>query len=179
MPSQKERRGRLMSMDDLKFLSLKFAREVVEKVGDVLAFWISGSLARGDFIRDASDVDLEMIVKKRPREVVTTDDIKELREITACFRRKAMEKGATGFHCFVKEIDDYQESLQSLDLALHAKTVFGKEPSEFFDLHRMKREIRKLAMKTISDYSKMGKLVLENRQPYEVEGLEDSVRLVM
>ena len=120
-----------------------------------------------------------MIVKRRSSEAVTTDDVNELREITAFFRRKAMEEGATGFHCFVKEIDDLQENLQSLDLALHGKIVIGKKPSEFFDLRRLNREVGKLTMKTLGDYSKMGKLVLENRQPAEVEGLEDSVRLVM
>ena len=163
----------------MKSLSIEFAREVAEKVDEVLPFWISGSLSRGDFIPGVSDVELELIVKRRPCGAVTTDDIKELREVTARFRKKVMEKGATGFHCFMKEIDDLQENLQSLDLALHTKTVLGKKPSEIFDVYRMKREARNLAMKTINDYSEMGKLILENKQPTEVEGLEDSVRLVM
>ena len=168
-----------MSLHDLRLLSTKFGREVGEKISDILAFWISGSLARGDFIFGISDVDLELVVNSRPSKVSTTDDMDELREVTTRFRRKAIDKGATTLHCFVKERDDLQETFQSLDLALHAETVLGRKPSEFFDLYKMKKNVRKLAMKTIQAYSKMGLLVLENRQPDGVESLEDSIKLVI
>lgn len=120
-----------MSLQDLRLLSIEFGEEDGERISDILAFWISGSLARGDFISGVSDVDLELVVNSRPRNVSTTDDMDKLREVTAWFRRKAMDKGATTFHCFVKGRDDLQETFQSLDLALHAETVFGKKPIEF------------------------------------------------
>lgn len=43
----------------------------------------------------------------------------------------------------------------------------------------MKKKVGKLAMKAIQAYSKMGLLVLENRQPSEVESLEASIKLLM
>ena len=166
-----------MSLDELRTLAMGFSREVVKRLGPkIYALWISGSVARGDFMFGVSDLDLELILKESERKIRTTDDMNELREVTRTFRERALSLGASEFHCFVFQVDDLDENLHTYDLACNAQTLFGKTPQEVFDIEKMKRESKELALNTIRKSARYAKNALEGKSPH---GIERSVELVM
>ncbi len=166
-----------MSIDDLRSLAREFSTHAAECLGSrVYAIWLSGSLARGDFIENVSDLDLEMILKIGEEKRRRTDDMEELKDLTERTRTRALERGAREFDCFVFRLNDLKPKFHILELALFGEAMYGPSPKEVLSVGEMEKHAGELAMEFVREAARHARDVLEGRTDCSIAS---SVRLIM
>jgi len=133
-------------------------------------------LARGDFIENVSDLDLEMILRNGEQKRRRTDDMEELKDLTERTRNRALQRGAREFDCFVFRLSDLKPKFHTLELALFGETMHGPAPKEILPVDRMRDHADELAMEFVREAARNARDVLEGRTDY---GIASSVRLIM
>jgi predicted nucleotidyltransferase len=145
---------------------MEFSEEAARCLGPrVYAIWLAGSITRGDFNENISDLDLELILKIGEKRERTTYDMVELKDLSVQYDIKARELGASRFDCFVFRVNDLKPKFHILQLALFGETLFGPPPRKIINVDSMMENIGKLAMEYIHEAAKNSRDGLEGKVP--------------